>query len=163
MACTYKDLYEDKGGNNCKNSCGSKDTEGEKARFPAKNKNFASEIPGKTDRCLPKDVSFPGEFDLTFTKNHWSNKEKALQHLTKVVEKKKAELNLPAEQMSLLIFDVFKGQKTQRYQNHLESNGCALVYIPANLTDQFQPLDITVNGSTKEFLKKVCERNLIPN
>ena len=52
---------------------------------------------GKTDRCLPKDVTFPDEFDLTYTHNHWSNEEKALQHLTKVlfpyVQKKKAELN----------------------------------------------------------------------
>ena len=48
---------------------------------------------GKTDRCLPKDVTFPDGFDLTYTQNHWSNEEKALQHLTKVVfpyiEKKK--------------------------------------------------------------------------
>ena len=105
---------------------------------------------GKTDRCLPKDVTFPDEGDLTYTHNHWSNEEKALEHLTKVlfpyVEKKKAELNVPAEQKSLLLFDVFKGQKTQRYQDYLESNGCAWVYVPANLTDQFQPLDITVNG-----------------
>ena len=82
---------------------------------------------GKTDRWLPKDVAFPGEFDLIYTQNHWSNEEKALQHLTKVVfpyvEKKTAELSLPAQQKSLLIFDVLKGQKTQKYQNHLESNG----------------------------------------
>ena len=116
---------------------------------------------GKTDRCLPKDVTFPEGFDLTYTQNHWSNEEKALQHLTKIVfpyvEKKKAELNLPAEQKALLIFDVFKGQKTKRYQDHLESNGCAWVYIPANLTDQFQPLDVTVNAPAKEFLKKKFE------
>ena len=68
---------------------------------------------GKTDRWLPKDVAFPGEFDLTYTQIHWSNEEKALQHLTKVVfpynEKKNTELNLPAKQKSLLIVDVFKG------------------------------------------------------
>ena len=70
---------------------------------------------------------------------------------------KRRKLSLmPAEQKSLLSFDVFKGQKTQRYQDYL-SNGCAWVYIPANLTDQFQPLDITVNGPAKKFLKKKFE------
>ena len=33
---------------------------------------------GKTPRCLPKDVNFPIDFDVTFTSNHWSNEEKAI-------------------------------------------------------------------------------------
>ena len=27
---------------------------------------------GKTPQCLPKDVEFPKEFDVTLTPNHWS-------------------------------------------------------------------------------------------
>ena len=57
---------------------------------------------GCTDRCLSKDATFPGGFDLTYTPNHWSNEEKVLQHLTKIVfpcvVKKKVQLNLPVEQ-----------------------------------------------------------------
>ena len=58
---------------------------------------------------------------------------------------------MPAEEKALLIVDIFKGQKTKRYQE------CAWVYVPANMTAQFQPLNVTVNGPAKEVLKKTFE------
>lgn len=67
---------------------------------------------GKTPRCLPKDVNFPNDFDVTFTSNHWSNEEKAKQLLEKVIfpylKKKKHDLGLPDDQKSLLIYK-YKG------------------------------------------------------
>ena len=38
---------------------------------------------GKTTRCLPKHA-FPANFDITFSGNHWSNKEKAFSFFKKV-------------------------------------------------------------------------------
>ena len=67
---------------------------------------------GKTPRCLPKDVEFPKEFDVTFTPNHWSNKEKSKQLLDVIfpyLKKKKHDLGLTGDQKSLLIYDVFTG------------------------------------------------------
>ena len=63
---------------------------------------------GKTPRCLPKDVEFPKEFDVTFTPNHWSNEEKSKQLLDNFIfpylkKKKKHDLGLPGDQKSLLI------------------------------------------------------------
>ena len=63
-------------------------------------------------------------------------------------------LGLPDDQKSMLIFDVFKGQKTQRVTDLIEENDCICVYVPPNLTHVFQPLDLTVNGMAKEFLNK---------
>ena len=63
------------------------------------------------------------------------------------------EIGLPDDQKALLIYDVFKGQETQRVIALIESNGCLRVYVPPNLTHVFQPLDLTINGNTKEFLK----------
>ena len=39
---------------------------------------------GKTKRCLPK-YTFPANFDATFSENHWSNTEKFLSFLKKIV------------------------------------------------------------------------------
>ena len=54
----------------------------------------------------------------------------------------------------MLFFDVFKGQKAKRVANLIEENECVCVYVPRNLTHEFQPLDVTVNGIAKLFLNK---------
>ena len=40
---------------------------------------------GTTDRCLPKSVVLPEDFDIICTPNHWSNEEKAIQHIENIV------------------------------------------------------------------------------
>ena len=40
---------------------------------------------GKTPRCLPKDLNFPIDFDVTFTSNHWGNEEKSMQFFEKFI------------------------------------------------------------------------------
>ena len=113
---------------------------------------------GTTDRCLPKGVEFPDDWYVTYTANHKSNESKAIQHLQMVVfsyvKKRKVELKLP---LSMLIFDVFKGQVTDKVTKFIGENDCVLVYVPSNMTDQFQPLDLNVKGHAKEFLKKKFE------
>ena len=69
------------------------------------------------------------------------------------VQRKRGELGLPDVQKALIIYDVFKGQMTQCVTDLIESNGCLLVYVPPNLTRVFQPLDLSINGNAKEFLK----------
>ena len=79
---------------------------------------------GKTKRSTPQGIEFPHGFDVTSTPNHWSNEEKAIQHLEIIIipyiEKTREELGLPEDQMALLIYDVFKGQKTEQYLQLLE-------------------------------------------
>ncbi len=55
------------------------------------------------------------------------------------------------------IFDIFKGQKTTTVSKLIEENNCAVVYVLANMTNYFQPLDLTVNGPAKQFLKTKFE------
>ena len=70
---------------------------------------------GKTKRCLPK-FDFPGNFNVTFTKNHWSNMEKAVKRFEKVIfpffQKAKEEYNYSKEQMSLVIMDILRARIT---------------------------------------------------
>ena len=100
---------------------------------------------------------FPSGFDVTHSLNHWSNEKLAIQHTREIilpyVDKIKEELGLPKDQKSLLIYDVFKGQTTKRYTDFLLENDLVHVYVPANLTHKFQPLDINVNEVVKGFLK----------
>ena len=73
------------------------------------------------------------------------------------VKKRKVELKLPEHQKAMLIFDVFKGQVTNKVTKFIKENDCVIVYVPNNMTDQFQPLNLNVNGHAKEFLKKRLE------
>ena len=80
---------------------------------------------GKTTRSLPKGINFPDDFHLTFTENHWSNEEKCIQHIKTIVVL------------------------------YIESKrNIITVYVPANMMKYFQPLDLTVNGVSKTFLKQ---------
>ena len=112
---------------------------------------------GKIPRCLPQGISFPDNFNLTFTPNHWSNEDKVIEHLEKVVflfiVEKRKELSLPDERKAILVFDVFKGQKTESVQHLITDNNWVCVFVPANMTNYFRPLHLTVNGPAKQFLK----------
>ena len=58
----------------------------------------------------------------------------------------------PDEQMSL-IMDTFKGQDNNEVAKLCRKNNCTLIIVPHNLTNKFQPLDITVNEPAKSFIK----------
>ena len=111
---------------------------------------------GTTNRCLPK-VSFPREWNVTCTPNHWSNEQSMKTYLTDVllpyVTKKRNELKLPENHRALVIFDHFKGQVTASIFCLLEENNISFVLVPANCTDRLQPLDISVNKPAKSFLR----------
>lgn len=70
------------------------------------------------ERCHPTGVEFPQGFNVTHTRNHWSNDEKVIEHLESVIfpfaEFKRTELGLEEEQKCLLVYDVFRGQCTQK-------------------------------------------------
>ena len=67
---------------------------------------------------------------------------------------KKEELGIPDHQKSLLIYNVFEGQKTRKVLDLIEANHCVNVYVPANLTHVFEVLDLTINGVAKSFLNR---------
>ena len=63
-------------------------------------------------------------------------------------------LKLPKTQPALLIVDVFRGLMTEDVLIVLKDNNILLVRVPANMTHIFQPLDLTVNGTLKTFMRK---------
>ena len=111
----------------------------------------------KTERSMPKNVKFPDGFDLCFNEKHWANEVTNFSPIDKVIlpfiDKVKAEKNLPKESKALLIFDVFRGQKTDSFINHLSDKNCIVVFIPSNMTDMFQPVDVTVNKNIKSVIR----------
>ena len=104
---------------------------------------------------------FPVEFNFTFTDNHWSNEEMVIELSEEIIfpylNSVKQSMNLPADQKSMLIFDVFCGQKTEKVKELIESNDCVILHVPSNMTNYFQMLDLNVNGHAKEFLKEMFE------
>ena len=53
-----------------------------------------------------------------------------------------------------MIFDKFKGQCTDTVMQVLKDNNIHVVIVPAACTDRLQPLDLSVNKSAKEFLRR---------
>ena len=101
-------------------------------------------------------ISFPDGFDVTHSKNHWSNETLTIQQLDNIIipyfEVIREEPGLPEDQKCLLIY-VFKAQITDKYRKHLDKNNIAHVQVPPNLTLISQPLDLNVNAFAKSFLK----------
>lgn len=115
---------------------------------------------GKSPNCLPQ-IRFPDDWHITYTSNHWANEQTTIDYIQKIIlpyiSRKKKEMNLPANQNSLCIFDNFKAQVTAEVLELLKSNYVETVFVPANCTDQLQPLDLSVNKPAKDFLRKKFE------
>ena len=112
---------------------------------------------GTTTKCLPS-VHFPSGWHATFMENHWSNENTMEECLEKIllpyVNRKRNEHNLDRAHPALVIYDTFRGQCTEKMLQKLETNNVHVVIAPANCTDRLQPLDLSVNKSTKEFLRR---------
>ena len=109
---------------------------------------------GKTSQSLPK-IQFPTGFYLSANPSHYSSTEESLKLLKEIVvpyaEKIRAKLDDP-KQSALLIWDVFRHQKTESVIEVLKENNIHAEYIPNNMTNYYQPLDLTTNKWAKEFL-----------
>ena len=113
---------------------------------------------GKTKASQPRDFSFLKGFSVTQNPKHWSNEVETLKLIDEIIVpyivKTRDELKLAKNQKALLIWDVFRGQMTDEVKRKLSSCHIECVYVPANMTHFFQPLDLTVNGCGKQLMKK---------
>ena len=95
---------------------------------------------GKTNQSLPK-VDFPDGFSLSANKTHYSNEEEALKFIDEIilphVQKERAKLRC-GNQKALLIFDVFRGQTTDKIFKVLKDNHILFTKVPA----RFIPMEV---------------------
>ena len=59
-----------------------------------------------------------------------------------------------ADQHALLIWNVFRGQKTEAVTSILQEQKILNDYVPNNMTGYFQVLDLTVNKEVKDCMKQ---------
>ena len=52
--------------------------------------------------------------------------------------------------------DTFKGQDNDEVAKLCFKNSIALIIVPHDLTNKFQPIDITVNKPAKSFIRDKC-------
>ena len=116
---------------------------------------------GKTDRCHPL-FSFPEDWLICHSQNHWSNENTMLDYVNEIivpyVDAVRENLSLGPDQAALAIFDHFKGQLTPAITQILEDNNIQSVLVPAGCTDRLQPLDVSVNKSVKSFMRAEFQR-----
>ena len=107
---------------------------------------------GKTERSLP-NVKFPRGFCLAYNPKYWSNENETLRLtedvLVPYIAKIKEEKSLPESQKSLLLWDAFRAQSTQKMKDALATHNIELVMVPKNMTHLLQSLDLTTNASFK--------------
>ena len=111
---------------------------------------------GKTSQSLPR-YRFPKGFCLSFNPRHFSNTNKSIKFLKEIITpyvvKQRELLKCQVDQKALVIMDVFTGQMTAVVLNAYEEANILIINVPANMTKYYQPLDLTVNGYAKRFLK----------
>ena len=110
---------------------------------------------GKTSQSFLK-MTFPDGFSLSANGKHFSNTNESIKYLKEIVipyvEQKRNERD-QTDQAALLIWDVFRGQKTEPVLEVLRKTNIITEYIPNNMTNYYQPLDCTTNKWAKEFMK----------
>ena len=112
---------------------------------------------GNTTQSIPK-VVFPKNFSLSANPSHYSNSEESFKFLKEIVipyvDNERCQLKLPKEQKAMMMMDAFTGQMTEDVVKQYQDNNILIVNVPRNMTKYYQPLDLTVNGYCKKFLKR---------
>jgi len=110
---------------------------------------------GKTDACHPR-FSFPEDWNVTHSDNHWSTTATMEEYLDKVVipyvDDQREALDLPLRQRALVIMDVFRAHRVDSIISKLKAHDIEVVYVPGGCTGELQPLDVAGNGLFKSLL-----------
>ena len=113
---------------------------------------------GKMEKSILK-IKFPKSSLLSANPTHFSNETESLKLMKEIVipyfQTERKKLGLAANHSGLIIMDVFKRQTTDAVQNLLKKNNIFFTKVPAKMTNLFQPLNLTVNGYAKSYLKKL--------
>ena len=69
------------------------------------------------------------------------------------VDMNKEKQEYPKEQGLLIIMDKLKSSNIDILKKLCSRNNCKVMMVPHNLTNKFQPMDISVNKTAKNFFK----------
>lgn len=110
---------------------------------------------GVTAQCHPS-VQFPHGWNITHSKNHWSNETTMLEYIDAVllpyIKKVRQDIGKPNQQ-ALAIFDVFAAHRVASVKEKLSTNNITYVFVPPSCTSELQPLDLTFNSAVKQRMK----------
>ena len=116
---------------------------------------------GKTPGCHAK-ITFPRNWHITHSDNHWSTEETMLQCIDEVLvlyfSATQQELELPEDHVCLAIFDVFAAHRCGSVLQKLRANHIHQVFVPASCSGELQPLDLSVNDEFKALMKDSLSR-----
>ena len=111
---------------------------------------------GKTLQNFPR-YKFPDSFSIGVNETHYSNRKESVKLLEEIiiayVEAERVSRQLDPNQKALVIMDVFTGQMTSEVLYLLEDSNELVMNVPPNMRKFYQPLDLTVNGFSKRFMK----------
>jgi len=97
---------------------------------------------GKTKASHPRNFKFPSGFCVTQNPKHWSNEVENLKLIDEIISPyvaknaggaKASYIRRPADQKALLVWDVFRGQMTDKVKEQLDELNIECVYVPANM------------------------------
>ena len=131
----------------------------------AKKGSKSIETAGSDDkRCITGIIymhHFPESFSLSVNPKHYSDTLESIKIINEVIIPyviAQREILRNPNQGALLICNVFRGQIIDEVTLHLLQGNIYFVTVPNNMTHLFQPLDLTVNGHCKTFMKnRVCK------
>ena len=109
---------------------------------------------GETKQSLPR-FKFPDGFSLSCNPKHFSNAMESIKLINEIiipyVQSQRKELGKPKQ----ATLDTFQDQITDDVISLLRDNNIHYVLVPNNMTQLFQPLDLTVNKHCKSYLKRL--------
>ena len=112
---------------------------------------------GKTGRWHPT-FNFPCDWRITNSENQWANEDTTVDYINNIIvpylQQVRKILYLNNDHPALAIYDCFRGQVTESVSTLLEENNIHVVVVPANCTGHLQPLDLSLNKSVKDFLRR---------
>jgi hypothetical protein len=100
---------------------------------------------GKTNRCL-NGIPLSASYNLSYQKNSWCTDAQFIKYLS----------SLPKDKNILLLYDNFRGHKTKKVTDFLETQLplVEVLLLPPHTTPFLQPLDVGINKPFKAYINK---------